>query len=852
MVVYCDDWWDVARPRPSFSAEQVMVHVAWLHGVALVRYLSWATAFRDVVHDYPLPADGVLVESSYLPRRGTLQLLVPGPKYSHTRSSFSAGVAGVGVEVAALTPWATTAAAGYRAHAHALGWGGGSGVHVKEGGHWRWPRAQDGGGEGKELVVVHVGGLRASTCPGAFLKLVALLHESHASVQESVQESVSSGEVPPLLRPPLRLRFKMLGGGHLQAAMMQYAVDMGLQGVVEFVDPHSCTSHGDTNANTDTGTGDGESPPPRTDVCVFALLSGADLLVDACATTGAHGAVFPLALLAGTPVVGFASGAAQEWLQEGEGVFVGGGGGVAQSLAGLAGHVHELAWAAVDGTCGPEGAACFGDRRAAAAAAEAHFAPSSLDTGIGTGAGTSTATGAGTVAALRPAARVLASAADAASSRRVVGGGGHGVARAVPVVLAAMEEGAGLHGGSNSSGSNGGGWSLAILRALVSDTHTRHQVAVVGPPMATAVRVAHGEDDGEGGHERGGSWQLTASDRAALDAMRDPHSSTATSTTTSSTAAPAPAAAVANVSLLCSVFTQRSARVSGRLATVRDTYGRACDGFLAFSDEAHAPTNSMDLSLPQGPQHYHNMWQKTRSIWTHLATFHVHPSHFSDLPLAPPFMAQHYAAAAGASAGTSSSSSASARFDWFVLGGDDMYVLPARLRSYLGSVEVVTAGSSSGGGGGGGGRTPLYLGRPLRASHSLVYNTGGPGYVLNARAVAVMYNLIQTNACLPDARSSLEDIFVAECLGQVGVAAADTADARGRQRFHWHAPGVEWEATAEAYTRHAAPFRAGLPVAAGADSTAPDSVALHDLKPAAYMRAVHAYLFPQDGGAGNH
>jgi hypothetical protein len=246
------------------------------------------------------------------------------------------------------------------------------------------------------------------------------------------------------------------------------------------------------------------------------------------------------------------------------------------------------------------------------------------------------------------------------------------------------------------------------------------------------------------------------------------------------------------------------------------------------------------------------MWQKTRSIWTYLASFHVHPSHFSDLPLAPPFMAQRAAAAgagggggsaagSGSSSGSGSGVSASARFDWFVLGGDDMYLLPARLRSYLGSVEVVTAG---GGGSGGGGRTPLYLGRPLRASHSLVYNTGGPGYLLNARAVAVMYNLIQTDACLPDARSSLEDIFVAECLSQVGVTAADTTDVKGRHRFHWHAPGVEWEATAEAYMRHAAPFRAGLPVAGGATSTSPDSVALHDIKPAAYMRAVHAYLFP--------
>lgn len=100
--------------------------------------------------------------------------------------------------------------------------------------------------------------------------------------------------------------------------------------------------------------------------------------------------------------------------------------------------------------------------------------------------------------------------------------------------------------------------------------------------------------------------------------------------------------------LMCLVYTISEAHIR-RISAMRETWAGGCDGFLAFSTESdpRLPT----ISLPHdGPEEYNNMWQKVRSIWKYVG------AHYLD------------------------------EFDWFLIGGDDLFVLPHNLKTYLASL----------------------------------------------------------------------------------------------------------------------------------------------------------------------
>ena len=202
-------------------------------------------------------------------------------------------------------------------------------------------------------------------------------------------------------------------------------------------------------------------------------------------------------------------------------------------------------------------------------------------------------------------------------------------------------------------------------------------------------------------------------------------------------------------------------------------------------------------------------------------------------------------------------------FDWFILGGDDLYIVVESLRSYLNSPQVIKASS---GGSVDSDNIPLYLGRPLRFSHRLIYNTGGAGYLLNAAAVAMLATAIRAGtrmpSCLSTRRSSLEDVFVGECLSRMGVYAMDTKDYShgnsnndnndnsinkdeyfGRERFHWKAPGIVYAANNTEYLRHSLSDIKGLPIRGGNMCCSKESISFQDVRPAEYMYAVHDYLY---------
>ena len=890
VVLYSDDYWDTKSPRPSIAAEHIMVHMASLSGLPVVRFLDWNVLYRDPVNSALPPADAILVASRFIARTKVTQLQGPGVKFNSLIFDVGSGdharARARGALVAALPPLLAGDRVWYTQHALQAG------LTVPT--HWlRWPRSAKEGPF--PLTVVHAGSMSTFACPGSFIRTVKRLQLQAQSLERGMASSTS-----------MNMRFIMLGGGHLHSSMLIFIRDMGLQDVITVVDPQSCAQYTVRAWLEDTVENErGDLPSlgeqmygDRTEICVFSLLASADVLVDSCTTSGGTAAVLPLSLLAGTPILSLASATSQEWMPSSDGVrFVHvtpvhvkapngrGNGDEYDALGAIVQELTVLEDAARSGACGQHGERCFGNREKASAEAARYFAGANAssssssrsssdggsESGSGVDQGATMSMAPATVATLRVLRAVVQQQKRKQERAAWV--------QAVPMPSAPSEEHgrteanttATVHTTDSMEKGIGGDLDVAVLRALVAETSQRHRLLhhIEAPhfpaPFTIMENVRQGEVDpiSDAGTDAAppleDRWVLSDSDRAALalvinqgrrrkGAYEEDAEKDINDRRSDSAAHMQPSTSHNQSRLFCGIFTQHEARQSGVLSAIRDTYGRRCGGFVAFSDEDDPGTNSIALELPMGPQHYTNMWQKTRALWTYLATHHVHPRLFRDLPLTPPVVPMTNSGEGSGSAATENvtetgtETKAGRHFEWFVVGGDDMYILPENLLAFLQSDAVRHASRQ--------GSAPMYLGRPLRASQSLLYNTGGPGYVLNARAVAALYNLLQTDACLPQVRSSLEDLFVAECLRQVGIRAAATHDELHRERFHWNAPGVEYEAVDEFYLHQTMPERGGLKVKSGGASTAPDSVAFHDIKPAAYMRAVHSMLYGEEEEGG--
>jgi hypothetical protein len=85
-----------------------------------------------------------------------------------------------------------------------------------------------------------------------------------------------------------------------------------------------------------------------------------------------------------------------------------------------------------------------------------------------------------------------------------------------------------------------------------------------------------------------------------------------------------------------------------------------------MSDLTDPEVPSIDIKH-EGPESYNNMWQKTRSIWMYVDKHHAED------------------------------------FDYFYLGGDDIYLIVENLRKYLVSDEIVKASGNA--------TKPLFMGR---------------------------------------------------------------------------------------------------------------------------------------------
>eukprot|EP01033_Poteriospumella_lacustris_P015701 gene15701-11240_t len=227
--------------------------------------------------------------------------------------------------------------------------------------------------------------------------------------------------------------------------------------------------------------------------------------------------------------------------------------------------------------------------------------------------------------------------------------------------------------------------------------------------------------------------------------------------------------------IFCGIYsTQR--HHDTKIAAIRSTWARKCTAFLVFStvDDPSIPA----VSVPHiGDESYDNMWQKSRAIWRY-----IH---------------RHYLR----------------EFDFFLLGGDDMYYIMENLYEYLNSPTVLNASPSSAGIEG------LYIGRTMRYEEGNdvdIHQSGGAGYLLDQKALNALFSHVPlswinpgamentdpassdvtvpifeyADVCTPTLRTSAEDAQLGKCLRAIGIHPMDTRDEHGHDRFHLMSPDM--------------------------------------------------------------
>lgn len=257
----------------------------------------------------------------------------------------------------------------------------------------------------------------------------------------------------------------------------------------------------------------------------------------------------------------------------------------------------------------------------------------------------------------------------------------------------------------------------------------------------------------------------------------------------------------AGPSIMCITYTIEESRFT-HLRAIRETWASSCDGWLAFStiSDPRVPA----ISIPHaGNEEYRNMWQKVRAIWR--------------------FVARHYLD----------------EFSFFMIGGDDLFLMPQNLRGYLSLIDADPS-------------RHLFLGRRLRPPVGVLFNSGGSGYVLSQRTLRTLDEHLDDPRCNPARRTSEEDVQVAMCLRKVAdLHPLDTRDELGRERFHPLTPEHTYQPPRRKpnATSWWVRYNSEWGLKSGKDCCAPDSVSFHYVRPPAYMRHLYALLYTCDGRA---
>ncbi|TDH71944.1 hypothetical protein CCR75_003413 [Bremia lactucae] len=254
-----------------------------------------------------------------------------------------------------------------------------------------------------------------------------------------------------------------------------------------------------------------------------------------------------------------------------------------------------------------------------------------------------------------------------------------------------------------------------------------------------------------------------------------------------------------------------------RAQAVAETWGQRCDKLMFFSNVTDTivvaagtsrakqyPVVKMDVIAD-----HHHLWQK------HKATLRYVYAHY-----------RH-------------------EFDWFYKADDDAYVIVENLRQYLRRPEIYQTAP----------REAMQMGHRFNLTQELVsyyivddtiekrwrdkwnrwvFNSGGPGYVMNRLYLDKIVSILPDGTCMSDKYSEMvpDDVSISFCMMWHNVFPWDTRDHQGRERWHADSPkGVfmvnpnrpnYWYVQ---YHQHIGGVRPKE------ESVAPDTVAFHYIQP---------------------
>lgn len=168
-----------------------------------------------------------------------------------------------------------------------------------------------------------------------------------------------------------------------------------------------------------------------------------------------------------------------------------------------------------------------------------------------------------------------------------------------------------------------------------------------------------------------------------------------------------------DIHLFCGIYTYSNMYELARSAAL--TWGKDCHGFIAFTNETIEELGFIQLHEHMN-ESYYNMWQKTRCILKY-----IYEHYLND-------------------------------YDYFHIGGDDMYVIIPNLLYFLSNIPNHNH------------EQPLMFGQWIRQKNN-PYISGGPGYTLNKYAI-IYYIENQYNICYPYDIVSYEDRLLSYCLSK--------------------------------------------------------------------------------------
>jgi glycoprotein-N-acetylgalactosamine 3-beta-galactosyltransferase len=268
--------------------------------------------------------------------------------------------------------------------------------------------------------------------------------------------------------------------------------------------------------------------------------------------------------------------------------------------------------------------------------------------------------------------------------------------------------------------------------------------------------------------------------KAAFDKITVPHLSRNLSTARRS-----------NSRVLCMVVTTSNKHDSD-LHDVRTTWGKNCDGFIAFSNATNLDVSAIQTPVAGGDS-YENLGEKTRAMFKY-AWYHF--GH---------------------------------QFDWFFKADDDTFVIMENLIQYLRSEEIQREREAGKG---------VYLGHRMQIPNfNFVYTSGGGGYLLDRIAVRELVHNLEKLSC----QSATEDLQVGQCLLQSGITVYNTTDANDEEMFHPFNPSLSVNPNAVRSEDWYIEYRRPMGVKLGLEAVSVNTTTFHYMRGGAQAKA-YKYL----------